>query len=300
MLRRSPSAFVVRAALCLLCVGRCRRCGARCPTACSAGGGPAVDRLLPRVGQRARRVVTCTDGDPGCDVDGTIGRRLHVRPERLHERRRRRVRGHAARRAADAPARGAAPKRAHDRDRRSLPMATEGCTDGGLVKLAIATSGRGSTGEGHAPRDRGRRRQEGQGHLQARLQSRAADARHQHPADLHVRRCTFAGCHWDSSRNPISRSRTASPQPGLVGSLVASGKLLRVKPGNLRKSYVTRSLFGNAAVFMPDGCPSTRRPKAPLPHPDRDLPDPRLDPVAERCNGYSSLGRHAPAWSHFT
>jgi hypothetical protein len=28
-----------------------------------------------------------------------------------------------------------------------------------------------------------------------------------------------------------------------------------VKPGSLKKSYLTRSLFGNAAVFMPDGCP---------------------------------------------
>jgi hypothetical protein len=258
MLRRSPSAFVVRAALCLLAwagVGvaapsvRRRAAGAADPRRPIASWRGATRPARSSPARTAIRAATST-------ARSTASAR---RPERLHERRRRRA-GHAARRAADAPREGAAPKPLTTAIG-SLPMATENCTDGGLVEARDRHFGRARRGEGHAPRDRGRRRQEGQGHLQARLQSRAADARHQHPARSSRRRCTFAGCHRDGSRNPISRSRTASPQPGSLGSPSRRESSLRVKPGNLRKHHA-EPLPGTPRCSCPTAAPSTRRPKA--------------------------------------
>ena len=46
------------------------------------------------------------------------------------------------------------------------------------------------------------------------------------------------------------KSATDLAQPAL-----ASPRTRRVKPGNLKQSYLTRGLFGIRAVQMPDGCP---------------------------------------------
>jgi hypothetical protein len=65
----------------------------------------------------------------------------------------------------------------------------------------------------------------------------------------------FAGCH--SGQLPQSELSLEDGESAaeLAGMAVASGKLARVKAGSLKKSYLTRSLFGNGAVQMPDGCP---------------------------------------------
>jgi hypothetical protein len=70
MRRRSTLAFVFRATLCLLAWAGVA--GAQCPTACSGGGGPAATDCFLAWGDAPGKVITCTDGDPGCDVDGAI------------------------------------------------------------------------------------------------------------------------------------------------------------------------------------------------------------------------------------
>jgi hypothetical protein len=73
-----------------------------------------------------------------------------------------------------------------------------------------------------------------------------------------------------------------------------------VKPGSLKKSYLTRSLFGNAAVFMPDGCPLD-----PTAQGGRCLTQSEIYLILPGCSPapsdrYLSFGCHVPAWSHFT
>src|SRR5262249_14303777 len=44
---------------------------AQCPPACIGGGGPASTDCFLAFGGAAGSTVTCTDGDPACDLDGT-------------------------------------------------------------------------------------------------------------------------------------------------------------------------------------------------------------------------------------
>ena len=87
-------------------------------------------------------------------------------------------------------------------------------------------------------------------------------------------------------------------------------KLQRVKPGSLKKSYLTLGLFpGTLAIQMPDGCPNVVAPVT------RCLTDAEVytilawiqagaqpwhgaRPVGAR--GYSSFARQDPARIHFT
>lgn len=45
---------------------------ADCPGACVPGGGPATTDCFLQFGGIAGTSVTCTDGDPSCDTDGTV------------------------------------------------------------------------------------------------------------------------------------------------------------------------------------------------------------------------------------
>src|SRR5262245_60989795 len=45
---------------------------AQCPPSCSGGGGPAATDCCLAYGGLTGKVLTCTEGDPSCDVDGKI------------------------------------------------------------------------------------------------------------------------------------------------------------------------------------------------------------------------------------
>ena len=45
---------------------------AQCPPSCAGGGGPAATDCFLTWGDAPGKVVTCTDGDGSCDVDGLI------------------------------------------------------------------------------------------------------------------------------------------------------------------------------------------------------------------------------------
>jgi hypothetical protein len=252
MFSRDVFRFVFRAAFCVLaCAGVA---GAQCPTACSGGGGPASTDCFLAWGGAPGKVITCTDGDPSCDADGAIdgvctfglsactnvavgacaATPLDAPPTLL-------VKGSGAEALVSAIG--------------GLPMTTEGCTDGGLVKLPIASSPSRlqpakltlrATAVAGGKKDKDTFKlvcNPGRPTLAAHIQP------------IFTSSCTFPGCH--SGQLPQSDLSLEDGESGaaLAGVAVASGKLARVKPGSLKKSYLTRSLFGTAAVQMPDGCP---------------------------------------------
>src|SRR5437899_2482255 len=45
---------------------------AQCPSTCTGGGGPAATDCFLAYGGAPAKVVTCTEGDPSCDLDGQI------------------------------------------------------------------------------------------------------------------------------------------------------------------------------------------------------------------------------------
>ena len=227
---------------------------AQCPSACSGGGGPASTDCFLVWGGAPGKVITCTDGDPGCDVDGamdgvcTFGLNACTNV----------AVGACPATPLDAPptlrAKGSGAE-ALTTAIGALPMATEGCTDGGLVKLAIANSPSKlkpakvtlrATAVAGGKKDTDTFKlvcNPGRPTLAANVQP------------IFTATCTFAGCHAGQLPQSELSLEDGESAAGLADVAVASGKLARVKPGSLKKSYLTRSLFGNAAVFMPDGCP---------------------------------------------
>ena len=254
MLRRSTPTFVVRAALCLLAWASVGVAGAQCPTACSGGGGSASTDCFLAWGNAPGKAITCTDGDPGCDVDGTIDGVCTFGLSACTNV----AVGACPATPLDAPptllAKGSGAE-ALGTAIGALPMAIEGCTDAGLVKLAIAASQSKlkpakltlrATAVAGGKKDKDTFKlvcNPGRPTLAINIQP------------IFTSTCTFAGCHSGQLPQSDLSLEAGESAAGLSGIAVASGKLLRVKPGNLKKSYLTRSLFGNAAVLMPDGCP---------------------------------------------
>jgi hypothetical protein len=252
MLRWSISRFVFRATLCLLaCTGVA---SAQCPTACSGGGGPASTDCFLAWGDAPGKVITCTDGDPACDVDATIDGVCTFGLKACTNV----AVGACAATALDAPptllAKGSGAE-ALGSAFGSLPMSTEGCTEGGLVKLAITSSPSKlkpakltlrATAVAGGKKDKDTFKlvcNPARPTLAASIQP------------IFTATCTFAGCHSGQLPQSGLSLEDGKSAAGLSDVAAASGKLARVKPGSLKKSYLTRSLFGNAAVFMPDGCP---------------------------------------------
>jgi len=252
MLRRSALAFVFRVTLCVLAWAAVA--GARCPTACSGGGGPASTDCFLAWGDAPGKAITCTDGDPGCDADGAID---GVCTFGLNACTNVAV-GACAATPLDAPptllAKGSGAE-ALASAIGGLPMATEGCTDGGLVTLAIASSRSKlmpakltlrATAVAGGKKDKDTFKlvcNPGRPTLAANIQP------------IFTATCTFPGCHSGQLPQSGLSLEDGDSAAGLADVAVGSGKLARVKPGSLKKSYLTRSLFGNAAVFMPEGCP---------------------------------------------
>jgi hypothetical protein len=227
---------------------------AQCPTACSGGGGPASTDCFLAWGDAPGKVITCTDGDASCDVDGTIDgvctfgltacTNVPVGP--------------CAATPLDAPptllAKGSGAE-ALASAIGGLPTSTHGCTGGGLVKLAIASSRTKlapakltlrATAVAGGRKDKDTFKlvcNPGRPTLAANVQP------------IFAATCTFAGCHSGQLPQSELSLEDGKSAAGLAEIAVASVKLQRVKPGSLRKSYLTRSLFGFAAVQMPDGCP---------------------------------------------
>ena len=253
MRRRSTFRFVCRATLCLLAWAGVT--SAQCPTACSGGGGPASTDCFLAWGDAPGKVISCTDGDPSCDVDGAIDGVCTFGLSACTNV----AVGGCPVTPLDAPptllAKGSGAE-ALTTAIGALPMATEGCTESGLVKLALANSRSKlkpakvtlrATAVAGGKKDKDTFKlvcNPGRPTLAANVQP------------IFTATCTFAGCH--SGQLPQSGLSLGDGESaaGLADVAAASGKLARVTPGSLKKSYLTRSLFGNAAIFMPEGCPT--------------------------------------------
>ena len=252
MRRRSTVGFVFRGTLCVLALAGIA--GAQCPSACSGGGGPASTDCFLAWGDAPGNVITCTDGDPGCDVDGTIDGVCTFALSACTNV----AVGACPSTPLDAPptirAKGSGAE-ALTAAIGALPMAMEGCTGGGLVKLAIPTSRSKlkpakvtlrATAVAGGKKDKDAFKlvcNPGRPTLAANVQP------------IFTETCTFDGCHSGQLPQSGLSLEDGESAAALADVAAASGKLARVKPGSLKKSYLTRSLFGNAAVFMPDGCP---------------------------------------------
>jgi hypothetical protein len=252
MRRRSTVGFVFRGTLCVLALAGIA--GPQCPSACSGGGGPASTDCFLAWGDAPGNVITCTDGDPGCDVDGTIDGVCTFALSACTNV----AVGACPSTPLDAPptirAKGSGAE-ALTAAIGALPMATEGCTGGGLVKLAIPTSRSKlkpakvtlrATAVAGGKKDKDAFKlvcNPGRPTLAANVQP------------IFTETCTFDGCHSGQLPQSGLSLEDGESAAALADVAAASGKLARVKPGSLKKSYLTRSLFGNAAVFMPDGCP---------------------------------------------
>jgi hypothetical protein len=233
---------------------------AQCPPACTGGGGPASTDCFLVFGGATGSSGTCTDGDPTCDLDGAKDGVCTLALTACT--------GTALGACAATPLDG--PPRATSKGAGAealvaaigaLSPTGPACTAPGLVRLAIATSPTKlkpakvrvkttAVAGGKTDRDT--------------IRLACEPARPSYAADLEplfTQNCTFTGCH--SAALPQSGLSLEAGQgyAGLVGQkALAAPRLLRVKPGSLRASFLTRSVLGLRTRQMPDGCPAVLPP----------------------------------------
>jgi hypothetical protein len=227
----------------------------QCPPGCIGGGGPAMTDCFMSYGGLSGKVVACTEGDPTCDVDGqtdgvcTFGLTACTNV----------TLGSCAATPLDAPAvvvaKGTGAE-AFVAAVAALSTTQTACTEGGLVKLRIALS---QTKLKPAK-------------VTLRLTATAGGKKDKdtlklvcNPArptlattvqPIFTANCTYAGCHSGALPQSSLSLEEGQSAAGLAQKALASPRTFRVKPRSVKKSYLTRGLFGNGAVQMPDGCPS--------------------------------------------
>ena len=241
--------------------------------------GPASTDCFLAWGNAPGKVITCTDGDPGCDVDGAIDGVCTFGLTACTNV----TVGACAATPLDAPptllAKGGGAESLTSAIG-GLAMSTEGCTEGGLVKLAIANSPsklKPAKLTLRATAVAGGKKDKDTFKLVCNP-GRSTLAAHVQP--IFTATCTFPGCH--SGQLPQSGLSLEDGQSaaGLADVAGASGKLARVKPGSLKKSYShaqpLRERRGVHAGRLP---PRPDRRRRPLPHAERDLSDSGLDAV---------------------
>jgi hypothetical protein len=245
---------LVAAALCA------RVAFAQCPPACTGGGGPASTDCFLVFGGVTGSSVTCTDGDPTCDLDGTKDGVCTLTLTACTGT----ALGACAATPLDEPP-GATSKGA-GADAfvaaiAALSPTGPTCTAPGLVRLAIAPSAAKlkpakvrvkttAVAGGKTDRDT--------------MRLACAPARPGYAADLEplfTQTCTFTGCHGAALPQRGLSLEAGQGYAGLVGQkALAAPRLLRVKPGSLRASFLARSVLGFRAREMPDGCPAVLPP----------------------------------------
>ncbi|MGH7895323.1 MAG: hypothetical protein ACREQL_11695 [Candidatus Binatia bacterium] len=233
---------------------------AQCPPTCSGGGGPATTDCFLAFGGVAGATVSCTDGDPSCDLDGAIdgGCTLAVTACTNQSV------GACTASPLDAPptavAKGTGAE-AFTAAVAQLSPATQACTATGLVTLTITPSSAKlkpavvtvrTTAVSGGKKDKDK------------LKLVCNPARPGLAADVQpifTQTCTFTGCHSGSSPQSGLTLEDGQSLASLVNQrALAAPKLVRVKPGSIKKSFLTKGLFGVGARQMPDGCPDIKAP----------------------------------------
>jgi hypothetical protein len=226
---------------------------AQCPPSCAGGGGPASSDCFLAYGGASGPTITCTDGNPSCDVDGVIDGTCTFGVTACTNV----TVGACTATPLDAPptaiAKGTGAE-AFVAALAQLSTTTQACTEPGLVKLTIANSPSKLkpakvtlkvTAVAGGKKDKDKLRfvcNPGQPGLAANVQPIFTDT------------CTFAGCHAGAFPQSGMNLEAGQAAESLAQKALAS-KLLRVKPGSVKKSFLTKGLFGLGARQMPDGCP---------------------------------------------
>jgi hypothetical protein len=243
----------LRTALCIVALVAAEAV-AQCPPSCTGGGGPASSDCFLAYGGVSGPLVTCTDGDPSCDVDGTIDGTCTFAVTACTNV----TVGACTATPLDAPptaiAKGTGAE-AFVAALGQLSTSTQACTDPGLVKLTIASSpvklkpakvSLKITAVAGGKKDKDKLRfvcNPAQPSLATNVQP------------IFTATCTYVGCHSGAFPERGLDLEAGQAAASLAQKSVADFKFLRVKPGSLKKSYLAKGLLGDGARLMPDGCP---------------------------------------------
>jgi hypothetical protein len=228
---------------------------AQCPPSCMGGGGPPTSDCFLAYGGASAPTITCMDGDPACDLDGTIdGTCTFGLTACTNE-----TVGACTATPLDAPptaiAKGTGAE-AFIAALAQLSTATPACTEPGLVKLTIANSPSKLkpakvtlkvTAVAGGKKDKDKLRfvcNPGQPGLAANVQP------------IFTETCTFVGCHSGAIPERNLNLEEGEAAASLALKALGNFKFLRVKPGSIKKSYLAKGLLGIGARQMPDGCPN--------------------------------------------
>jgi hypothetical protein len=237
---------------------------AQCPPSCFGGGGPAATDCFLSFGGVAASTDACTDGDPSCDQDGTIDGRCTLTltacacvPSAACS-----VTALDAPPTAVATGTGAAGVQPLASAVAALPVSGESCTAPGLavvpvtqtpakLKPGVATLKTVAVAGGKKDKDK--------------LKLSCAPG---HPTlardvqPIFTELCTYSGCH----SGPVPQGNLSLEDGQSLASLVnqkstSSFKLVRVKPGNLKKSFLAQRVLGLGNLpRMPSACPDVVAP----------------------------------------
>jgi hypothetical protein len=227
---------------------------AQCPGTCSGGGGPVATDCFLAFGSAPGKTITCTDGDASCDTDGQIDGTCTFGLTACTNV--------AVGACAATPLDGAPSVIAKGTGAEafvtavsSLSTSTPACTDPGLVKLVIATSATKlkpakvtlkTTAVAGGKKDKDTLKLV----CNPAKPSLANDVQ-----PIFTANCTYAGCHSGALPQSSLSLVDGESAANLSQRALASPRMLRVKPGNLKKSYLAKGLSGDGAVLMPSGCP---------------------------------------------
>ncbi len=227
---------------------------AQCPPTCFGGGGPAATDCFLSYGNASGKVITCTEGDPSCDTDGTIDGVCTFGLTACTDT--------AVGSCPATPLDGAPTATATGTGAEAfvsavgqLSTSTPSCTAPGLVKLPITLSQTklkpakvtlrlSATAGGKKDKDT--------------LKLVCSPARPGLAANVQpifTANCTYPVCHSNTFHAQDLSLEAGEAATGLAKKAELFPSLKRVQPHSIKKSYVTKALFGNGAIQMPQGCP---------------------------------------------
>lgn len=227
---------------------------AQCPGTCTGGGGPAATDCFLAYGSAPGKVVTCTDGDASCDTDGQVDGTCTFGLTACTNVSVGACTATPLDGAPTAVAQGTGAE-AFVGAVASLSTTTTACTAPGLVKLTIANSDvklkpakvtlrMTAIAGGKTDKD-----------TLKLVCNPAKPGLAANVQPIFTANCTYAGCHSGPSPQFSLSLVDGEAAANLSQRALESPKMLRVKPGSIKKSYLARGVLGEGAILMPSGCP---------------------------------------------
>ncbi len=228
---------------------------AQCPPACAGGGGPAATDCFLAFGGVSGTTVACTDGDSACDQDGTIDGTCTLAVTACTNVGIGACPATPLDAAPTAVAKGAGAE-AFVAAVGQLSASAHSCTEPGLVRLSIAPSQvklKPAVVTVRTTAVAGGKRDKDKLKLVCNPARPGLGASVQ---PIFTATCTYTGCHSGALPKASLTLEDGQALASLVNQrALGSPRLARVKPGSIKKSFLTKGLFGVGARRMPDGCP---------------------------------------------